>query len=288
MDNKYIKFLRKFGLLKSIINYIDTRVVYLKNYKYIRNNKRYVNKYEGKRCFIVANGPSLSRMDLSLIKDEHTFGVNNLMATDKYNILKPTFYTIIDSNFFNDDYAVLSDNLKSLKDKKHKPICIFPARKREYIQKHKLDEHLDIIWVAYNTKKDKRIKKDFSLTGLIPYCLNVANVALYVAISMGFKEIYLLGTDMTGVLHTYDENWEFKDAGHFFKSDEKLSRYEEKKFEVRKNEEMLKVYAGVFQIFRQAYDYANKHGIKIVNLTPTGALDIFPLGKYEDVVKSNS
>lgn len=34
------------------------------------------NKYEGKRCFIIGNGPSLKKMDLSPLKDELTIGSN--------------------------------------------------------------------------------------------------------------------------------------------------------------------------------------------------------------------
>ena len=103
---------------------------------------------------------------------------------------------------------------------------------------------------------------------------------------MGFSEIYLLGVDMTGVLHTYNEKYVFNDAGHFFKSDLRLAEYESQKFQSFKNESMLKLYLGTFYCFRQAFEYANRRGIKIVNLTSSGALDVFPLGKYEEVIKS--
>ena len=206
------------------------------------------------------------------------------MATKAYNQILPKFYTIVDSNFFNDDYEVLSDNLKSLKTLKHKPVCIFPVSKKQYIEKYELDKELEIIYVAYDIEKSTKIKSEFYLSSLLPYSLNVANVSLYAAISMGFSEIYLLGVDMTGVLHTYDEKGEFKDSGHFFESDERLAEYESKKFNVRKNEEMLKIYGKVFQQFRLAYEYAKKRGIKIVNLTASGALDIFPIGKYKKII----
>lgn len=120
---KLLNFLKKFQPLRIIILFFESRLIYLKNYQTLKNNHKYVNKYKGKRCFIIANGPSLNSQDLTLLKDEITFGVNNLMATNAYNQILPKFYTIVDSNFFNDDFEVLSDNLKKLKTLEHKPIC---------------------------------------------------------------------------------------------------------------------------------------------------------------------
>ena len=34
------------------------------------------DRYRGERCFIIGNGPSLRDMDLSVLRDEHTFGLN--------------------------------------------------------------------------------------------------------------------------------------------------------------------------------------------------------------------
>ena len=41
--------------------------------EYIRSLQ---NKYEGKRCFIIGNGPSLTPEDLDRIKDEYSFASN--------------------------------------------------------------------------------------------------------------------------------------------------------------------------------------------------------------------
>jgi hypothetical protein len=36
------------------------------------------NRYAGKRCFVIGNGPSLQQTDVSLLKDEFTFGMNRV------------------------------------------------------------------------------------------------------------------------------------------------------------------------------------------------------------------
>lgn len=38
----------------------------------------YRDRHKGQRCFIIGNGPSLKRTDLSLLKDEVTFGLNRI------------------------------------------------------------------------------------------------------------------------------------------------------------------------------------------------------------------
>ena len=36
------------------------------------------NRYAGKRCFVIGNGPSLQQTDVSRLKDEYTFGMNRV------------------------------------------------------------------------------------------------------------------------------------------------------------------------------------------------------------------
>ncbi len=36
------------------------------------------NIHHGQRCFIIGNGPSLQRTDLTKLKDEFTFGMNRI------------------------------------------------------------------------------------------------------------------------------------------------------------------------------------------------------------------
>jgi hypothetical protein len=44
----------------------------------IRNLHRFRDTHLGERCFIIGNGPSLKQTELSLLKDEYTFGMNRI------------------------------------------------------------------------------------------------------------------------------------------------------------------------------------------------------------------
>src|ERR1700738_2271379 len=54
------------------------------------------NKYRDRRCFVIGNGPSLGKMDLSPLRDEITIGCNGLfLLFEKLGFL-PTYYTVED------------------------------------------------------------------------------------------------------------------------------------------------------------------------------------------------
>ena len=63
------------------------------------------NRYSGKRCFIVGNGPSLNKHDLSLLDGELTFGCNNIYYMTQRNGFKPTFYTVEDTARYDGKHA---------------------------------------------------------------------------------------------------------------------------------------------------------------------------------------
>jgi hypothetical protein len=44
----------------------------------IKRLRTYKDIHRGKRCFIIGNGPSLNQLDLTLLKNEYTFGMNRI------------------------------------------------------------------------------------------------------------------------------------------------------------------------------------------------------------------
>ena len=58
----------------------------------IRNIQELHNAYSGERCFILGNGPSLAKTDLSLLRNEKTFGLNRIYLIQSSENFRPTFY----------------------------------------------------------------------------------------------------------------------------------------------------------------------------------------------------
>ncbi len=51
---------------------------------------------KGRRCFIIGNGPSLNKIDMNLLKDEHTFAVNGIFLKFPETEFRPTYYVVED------------------------------------------------------------------------------------------------------------------------------------------------------------------------------------------------
>ena len=52
--------------------------------------------HKGDRCFVIANGPSLRKMDLSLLQNEITLGMNRIYLLEKVNGFSPSYLLCLD------------------------------------------------------------------------------------------------------------------------------------------------------------------------------------------------
>ena len=76
MANEFFRIIR-YSL--HSIKYYNKRIA-----KTLDMNKEFENKYAGKRCFILGNGPSLKDEDLSVLKDEYVFTVNQFARKENF------------------------------------------------------------------------------------------------------------------------------------------------------------------------------------------------------------
>lgn len=273
---------RKIPILKDIFPEISSSFQYWKYRKDLLKNAKYKDMYKGERCFIIGNGPSLNKHDLAPLKNEHVFTVNGMTISKEFDFLQPEFHIMVDSTRLDEKNEIFLQNMKDLADKKNPPTGIFPVRFKRYFEKYGFDKKLKIIYV-YPRKEVRKIDK-IDFTKIIPPYQNVINIALYIAIYLGFKKIYLIGCDMTGFVNVYDENENIDFGGHFYEKDNKKElEYMTTLHRQRTNEQLLKGYGKVFELFRLTRDYAHKNQIEIYNATKGGTLDVFPRIKYESL-----
>lgn len=273
---------KKIPIIRNIFPKVSSFIQYRKYKNDLLKNAKYKDMYKGERCFIVGNGPSLSKHDLTPLKKEHVFTVNGMIMTKEFDFLKPNFFVMVDSTRFDESNEIFLQNMRDLVEKKSLPLCVFPIKFKKYLEKFGFDKKLEIIYV-YPMREVKRIK-ELDFTKEVPPYQNVVNIALYTAIYLGFKEIYLIGCDMTGFVNVYDENGDINFGGHFYEKDNKREvQYMTELHRQRTNEFMLKAYGYVFELFRLTQEYALKNDIKIYNATKGGTLDVFPRIKYEEL-----
>ena len=226
------------------------------------DSRRQLEKYRGihdkERCFIVATGPSLTLEDIERIKEEYTFGVNTCYKLFDKTDWRPSYYCISDINV----YKVIKSQLDELPLKnvflegssmdchKENDVPFFKSMTREFFS------------IATNNKINFR-KFSGDVSKIVDGGASVVYIALQLAVTMGFTEIYLIGVDCN------------------YSSDKKhsaLVEYE-KQPKLAPDAEI-----NMMLCFKTAKEYADKLGIKILNATRGGQLEVFERVNLDDIV----
>lgn len=225
-------------------------------YKKILALKR---KYDGKRCFIIATGPSLTLDDLELLKNEYTFAMNSICRIYDKTDFRPTFYGIQDGKVFGKMLDCVYDQdekttmliADSLDSEYQLPeYCVqFPYNVGyHYCSFRRLDNYS----ARFSDNAYDVVYDGYSIT----YSL------IQIAVYLGFKEIYLLGVDC----NYGNEKKHFVESGYVDKN------------AYLNHDKMIVGY-------QKAKEYADSHGIKIFNCTRGGMLEVYPRMSLEDVLK---
>ena len=154
---------------------------------YGKRIKAYRDLYKGKRCFIVANGPSLRAEDLDLLNknNEITFGMNRIYKIFDKTDWQPTFYVC-------EDELIAKEQQKEINEINAKEKFI-PIELNWW---HEIDIK-DALYFHLNYKQETASPLSFSpdVAHQIDCRGTVTFTCMQIAAYMGFSEIYLLGVD---------------------------------------------------------------------------------------------
>ena len=222
--------------------------------------KSFYNLYEGKRCFILGNGPSLSIDDLNLLKNEITFGFNSLFMVYNQTDFRPNYYMAADYHFFQNNKKVVQDIIEE-----NKSTFMFFHLYKKYIKSN--DSVISFFHnCIYKITPDSFRKKSVNPKPYkyISMYYSVVCMAIELAFYMGFKNIFLLGIDFsqsntTKPMHFYKETSNNLKTYMFFK------------------ESMISCYSALHQ-------YAIKNNINIYNASRQTELTEFPLISLDTVL----
>jgi len=263
-------------MLKPIVNNNSMLYNYMdQGFKWsIYNNsmKKLKNRFKGNRVFIIGNGPSLNKHDLSLLKNEYTFGVNGIFYKTKELGFKPTFYVVEDRHvmednideinkfdceykFFPKDYKKMITNTKN---------CNFFTMDKGYY--HKLSPYFCI----------PRFSADASHKVYCGQSVTMINIQL--AYYLGFTEVYLIGMD-----HSYVIPDSAKIDGETIESmDDDPNHFHPDYFGKGKkwHDPHLDRVERTYQYFKLVYEAKDR---KICNATVGGSLEVFDRIDFESL-----
>lgn len=169
--------------------------------------RKYKDKYKGRRCFVIGNGPSLDPNDLDKLdkNGEITFACNKIYNIFSKTEWRPDFYFLM-------DVWVLKSAAKELLNIEPKECSFYNyAFCNGYILWNDMNNIIPLYHMPEQDSVDRvtRFSKDIS----VQHCIGaVTYTMLQAAYYMGFKDVYLIGCDhfvdsweKTGVIdHFYD------------------------------------------------------------------------------------
>lgn len=223
--------------------------------------QKYKDIHKGKRCFIVATGPSQNVSDLDMLKNEITFTVNYGYKAYRQTKWRATYYVVMDDNAGNVLREALSDT--------HEYEGVFcspeiydyiPNGKETMLVTDAKDLFMiDTVWnkLFPNLFPIARFSDDISKK---VYCgKTVIYSCIQIAAYMGFSEIYLTGVDC---------NYHGKKQHADIMASHEIS--EEKKLRLGKaGDDMLKQFGALAEVLK-------KKNIHVYNATRGGSLEAFP------------
>lgn len=160
--------------------------------KDMRRIKRFKNIHKGERVFITCPGPSMTIKDLELLKNEYTIGVNSISKAYEYTTWRPTYYAMID--FFAFEKSVSENAVYG------NSFCLREAFFHYRLNpktKNGRETHLLVDYSNHRPDwmEKKKIKYSSDISVNIYDGFTVTNMAIQLAVYMGFKKIYIIGAD---------------------------------------------------------------------------------------------
>ncbi len=227
--------------------------------KSIAQIKRLKKSSEGKRCFIVGNGPSLLVSDLEKLNDEICFGSHRIYEIYDKTTWRPTYYCAQDSRLIKKSAKDISKMQIQNKFIGLEELTLYP----------KINDaiYLNMIFEDFYPKLPN-FSEDVSSCFYQGY--TVTYMCLQMAVYMGFKEIYLLGVDHNySVSRNPDGTISKQNVLDHFSENDKITNVPE-------------LYKSTLA-YQAAKEYAEAHGIKIYNATRGGKLEVFERINFEEI-----
>ncbi len=144
----------------------------------VRSLSAFEGRHRGEDCFILGNGPSLNRTDLSLLAGKHCFGLNKIYLMQRRQPLALSYLVSVNPFVVSqslDEFASLGVT------------TFLPAERcRRGVLRHR---HFQPIRARDRFNFNPRMSGNFGQGHTVTY------VALQIAFAMGFERVFLVGVD---------------------------------------------------------------------------------------------
>lgn len=249
------------------------------NRRLLSDNHRLKDRHADSRCFILGAGSSVKGQDITKLEGEIVISVSNTFVHPDFALIKPRYHIVpplIRGHGQTYSKEKFIGWLQGMEASTGDAEMFFHIGDREMIERHGLFKDRIVHWVEYcvwnghfNTPIDLM---------RIPAVWSVSELALTVALHLGFDRIYLIGFDhdwFSGLfVYFYDHEKE-----HAIKPDSSHLSFVDSEFQMRRHADIFRKYK---------YLYSMKKNIYNANANPSHYLDVFPKVDYDALFVDNT
>ncbi|MDH5525730.1 MAG: hypothetical protein OEY97_00300 [Nitrospirota bacterium] len=229
---------------------------------------------DGRRCFILGNGPSLNELDLTRIFGEVTFVVNLFHRSPLLDRWSPTYWVGVDpkiKEIASDPWV--QEFVSGVSERVRAKSYFVPVQARQALEESGVFAGKDLRYLYQRGDVDPTVEGfELDLTRPLPSCQTTPVMCIQLAMYMGASEIYLIGMD---------HDWlKYGQEGyrHFFPPQPGDTGVGDWPYD-----KLASAVVRMWEGYRRQRTYAERHGIRIYNATKGGFLDVFERVDYDSL-----
>jgi hypothetical protein len=246
------------------------------------SNTALKGRHQGQRAFILCNGPSTLQQDLQPLAGEVVFSVSSGYLHPDYDSIKPRYHCIPQITYGQVTEQEAVAWFGEMHERTGNAEIFLSATEENFVRKHGLFPGRTIHYLFLHEDFDHLASRNVpDLSTTIPGVQSVPIMGLMLGLYMGFKDLYLLGTEHSEfVTRRYVYSFEptvlkGKDLSTTPAGEVTTSRYDD-----------FQSLSRLWRQYRTLREIAEANHARIWNATAGGELDEFPRVRLEQVAGS--
>ena len=245
-------------------------------------NRELEKRHSGEDGFVLCSGPSIKRQNLKKLAGKVVITQNHFHAHEDIQVINPAYHVVVPffhpKEYSGDWLTWFSTMEEKLPESTS---IVFDLNTRNLIEENGLFPRRDIRYMSCRISPENVSRAPVDITKSTLIVPTAVTQCLTLAIYLGFRRIYLLGSDLDQILN--------------IRQREKLRFYGDSpitnnRAELENDEDQLATgyiwyhFWTIWLQLRLLKEEAARRGIEIVNLTDGGLLETFRRENYDTVV----
>jgi 6-hydroxymethylpterin diphosphokinase MptE-like protein len=241
----------------------------------LKRNEKFRNLHKGERCFVIGNGPSLKQQDLAPLANEITFVANYFhlhpIISESW---QPKYYCLSDPAYF--DGREPTEAIRDIVAKVPSATFFVPHYASDFLETTRALPEDRTYYVGLCGGLEDEFDELPDFTTVTPGVQTVVQLSIMAAMFMGCTRIYLMGLD-------HDWLTQCGVTVNFYSKDQVKNQPPASEWNYKS---LMMAMTTIWRVYEMHRRIATKHGIKIINVTQGGFLDVFERARYEDIISS--